>query len=104
MLRQARSADGYVQATTYSYDPASQVTNILHKITATNSPINNADYLYNNVGNRTSLTDKRGVQNFGYDNLDRLTSATHPLPPTSQTFTYDAVGNRTSEREERVRP
>jgi YD repeat-containing protein len=48
------------------------------------------------VGNRTSLTDKRGAQAFGYDNLDRLTSATHPLPPTSQTFAYDPVGNRTS--------
>jgi RHS repeat-associated protein len=82
--------------TSYTYDVASQITNILHKITATNTPINNADYLYNNVGNRTQLTDRRGVQVFGYDNLDRLTSATHPLPPTSQTFAYDPVGNRTS--------
>lgn len=61
--------------TTYSYDPASQVTNILHQLTATSAQINKADYVYNNVGNRTSLTDKRGAQAFGYDNLDRLTSA-----------------------------
>lgn len=53
--------------TTYTYDPASQVTNILHQLTASATHINKADYLfYNPVGNRTSLTDKRGAQTFGY--------------------------------------
>ena len=82
--------------TTYTYDPASQVTNILHQLTATNTQINKAEYLYNGVGNRTSLTDRRGPQNFGYDNLDRVTSASHPLLGTPQTFAYDPVGNRTT--------
>ena len=79
-----------------AYDPASQVTNILHQLTATNTQINKADYLYNGVGNRTSLTDRRGAQSFGYDTLDRLTSASHPLLGTPQAFAYDAVGNRTT--------
>jgi YD repeat-containing protein len=74
---------------TYSYDPASQVTNILHQLTATSTPINQAAYAYNPVGNRTSLTDRRGNQAFGYDNLDRLTSASHPLLGTPQAFAYD---------------
>ncbi|MDH5669970.1 MAG: hypothetical protein OEY86_18365 [Nitrospira sp.] len=78
------------------YDPASQVTNILHQITASATQINQADYVYNPVGNRTSLTDRRGAQAFGYDNLDRLTSASHPLLATPQSFTYDPVGNRTT--------
>ena len=82
--------------TTYSYDPASQVTNILHQLTATSAQINQAAYLYNGVGNRTSLTDRRGSQAFGYDNLDRLTSASHPLLGTPQAFAYDPVGNRTT--------
>ena len=82
--------------TTYTYDPASQVTNILHQLTATSSQINKADYVYNNVGNRTSLTDRRGPQTFGYDQLDRLTSASHPLLLDPQAFAYDAVGNRTT--------
>ncbi len=82
--------------TTYTYDPASQVTNILHKITATSATINKADYVYNPVGNRTSLTDKRGAQAFGYDTLDRVTSASHPLLVTPQSFAYDPVGNRTT--------
>ncbi|MGH7260610.1 MAG: RHS repeat-associated core domain-containing protein [Nitrospiraceae bacterium] len=82
--------------TTYTYDPASQVTNILHKIVATSAQINKADYVYNNVGNRMSLTDRRGAQAFGYDSLDRLTSASHPLLGTPQAFSYDPVGNRTT--------
>ena len=82
--------------TTYNYDPASQVTQIIHQLTATSTQINKADYLYNNVGNRTSLTDRRGAQAFGYDNLDRLTSASHPLLATPQAFAYDPVGNRTT--------
>ena len=65
-------------------------------MTATSTLINKADYLYNGVGNRTSLTDRRGAQTFGYDNLDRLTSASHPLLGTPQSFTYDPVGNRTT--------
>jgi len=80
----------------FRYDPASQVTTILHQLTATNSQINEADYLYNGVGNRTQLTDRRGAQTFGYDTLDRLTSASHPLLGTPQAFAYDAVGNRTT--------
>jgi len=37
-------------AQSFSYDPASQVTNILHKITAISAQINKADYLYANKG------------------------------------------------------
>lgn len=48
------------------------------------------------MGNRTSLTDRRGAQAFGYDQLDRLTSASHPLLLDPQAFAYDAVGNRTT--------
>ena len=81
---------------TLPYDPASQVTNILHQIVASATQINQAEYLYNPVGNRTSLTDRRGNQAFGYDTLDRLTSASHPLLATPQAFAYDAVGNRTT--------
>ena len=82
-------------AKTFRYDPASQVTNILHQLGATGPTINQAAYTYNGVGNRESLTDRRGIQNFGYDTLDRLTSASHPLLGTPQSFAYYAVGKRT---------
>jgi RHS repeat-associated protein len=78
------------------YDPPSQVPNIQHQLTATSTQINKADYSYNNVGNRTALTDRRGAQTFGYDALDRLTAASHPLLLDPQVFAYDAVGNRTT--------
>ena len=52
---------------------ASQITTILHQ-----------------------LTDWRGAQVFGYDSLDRLTSASHPLLATPPAFAYDPVGNRTT--------
>jgi len=79
-----------------SYDPASQVTQVLHQLQATSTQVNKAEYAYNNVGNRTSLTDRRGSQTFGYDSLDRLTSSSHPLLATPQSFAYDPVGNRTT--------
>jgi len=80
----------------FRYDPASQVQQILHQLGANGPTINQAAYTYNGVGNRESLTDRRGIQNFGYDNLDRLTSASHPLLGTPQAFAYDPVGNRTT--------
>ena len=80
----------------YSYDPASQVTNILHQLVSSATQINQTAYAYNGVGNLTSLTDRRGPQTFGYDSLDRLTSASHPLLGTAQTFAYAPVGNRTT--------
>ncbi|CUS39092.1 conserved hypothetical protein [Candidatus Nitrospira nitrosa] len=76
----------------FRYDPALQVQQILHQLGATRPTINQAAYTYTGVGNRESLTDRRGIQNFGYDNLDRLTSASHPLLGTPQSFAYDAVG------------
>jgi YD repeat-containing protein len=72
--------------TTYTYDPASQLTNILHQLTASATQINKADHVYNGVGNWTSLTDRRGAQAIGYDALDRLTSASHPLLGAPQAF------------------
>jgi RHS repeat-associated protein len=42
-----------------------------------------------------------GTHSYGYDNLNRLTSAVHPstssLPVLNETFSYDAVGNRLSD-------
>lgn len=82
--------------TTYSYDAASQLSAVSHQLTALSQQINKAEYGYNAVGNRTSLTDRRGAQTFGYDQLDRLTSASHPLLLNPQSFAYDPVGNRTT--------
>ena len=86
--------DGFAEG--FRYDPASQVQQILHQLGASGPTINQAAYTYNGVGNRDSLTDRRGPQTFGYDNFDRLTSASYPWLGTPQAFTYDAVARDTT--------
>ncbi len=82
----------------YAYDDASQLLSMVHRLTALPQTIlAQANYTYDPVGNRDSLGDLAGQHQFGYDVLNRLTSANHP--PASrlvpETFTYDRVGNRT---------
>lgn len=72
----------------YTYDAASQLLSIAHQpLSLTNS------YVYDDAGNRTSLTDAYGLHNYSYDNLYRLTQAIHPNIPT-ENYSYDSVGNR----------
>ena len=68
----------------------------------TTSPFENRQklsYVYDDVGNITSLTDtvnSSQVQTLGYDWLDRLTSASTNSAGTGQysdTYAYDAIGN-----------
>jgi RHS repeat-associated protein len=62
------------------------------------SPRARAEYTLDPLARRTSLTDLDGNHAFTHDLADRLVSATHPaasgLP--AESYTYDAVGNRTS--------
>ena len=58
-------------------------------------------YAYDAVSNVDSLTKPSGLEDFGYDNLDRLDDYT--LPGQSQvTYSYDAVGNRLTESQSGV--
>src|SRR3989441_2331977 len=57
--------------------------------------IQNLTYGYDNKGNVTTITDTiNGNQTFGYDELNRLTSATGPYG--SQTYSYNEIGNMLS--------
>jgi len=86
-------ANGVV--TSYQYDAASQLTRLAHQLGA--ATINNFDYAYDRVGNRTSKTSSQGVHDYTYDTLNRLTQAVNPLPTNPlESFTYDPVGNRTN--------
>jgi len=87
--------------TTYQYDAASQLLDLRHQLTGEANPLARFQYTYDDVGNITAKTQERPTLNvsptidYAYDDLDRLTSATHPLAgQTTETFTYDAVGNR----------
>jgi RHS repeat-associated protein len=81
-------------ATTYAYDPASQLTSLVHAVGG--APFASFSYAYDPVGNRTSLTDLDGTHDYAYDALNRLIDATHPQPANpAESFAYDPVGNRT---------
>ena len=82
--------------TTYAYDAASQLTQILHRKTADNTALAFSNYAYDPAGNRTQMQDLTGTHTYGYDDLHRLTSASHPSLP-DETFAYDQVGNRTQD-------
>jgi len=79
------SGDG---TTTYSYDRANRLTGIDYS-----DATPDVTFAYDNVGNRTSMTDSAGTISSSYDNLNRLTGTTR----SSDTFSYvyDPSGNIT---------
>lgn len=86
--------------TTTTYNAASEVDTITHTYVPTNTVISKFIYSPDSIGNRDALTETRpsfsitnGLNDFGYDLLNRLTTATHPTIPI-ETYTYDPVGNR----------
>ena len=81
--------------TTYAYDAASRLTSMSSDTGTTN--ISSYSYTHDNVGNRVSMTDNDGLHNYTYDDVYRLTDATHPQAYNPiENFTYDDVGNRLS--------
>jgi RHS repeat-associated protein len=51
-------------------------------------------YSYNNANQISQIAEPTNTRNFGYDNLDRLTSMTNGV--SNESYTFDAVGNRTA--------
>ena len=103
--------------TTYAYDDASRLLCMVNQLTAGSTrctqptpvcedllgldPISCFAYGYDDVGNRTSLSQERSAISvtsfltYAYDDLYRLTQATNPLPSLpDETFDLDPVGNR----------
>jgi RHS repeat-associated protein len=89
-------------ATHYQYDAASELTAIgpsgnlsgqsVRRRTA-GASLPQFTYTYDKNGNPTSITDINGGSSYQFNELNRLTAATHPaLNPES--YTYDGAGNR----------
>ncbi len=76
--------------TAYSYDQLARITGI-HTWNAT-ATLLDLNYAYDPNGNPTSVNN--GQETYGYDDLNRLTSASGPFG--SLDYTYDEVGNRLS--------
>jgi RHS repeat-associated protein len=81
--------------TSYTYDNLSRLLTVLHKLSG--STIDGASYTLDNAGNRTVKTDQRTAvaTGYGYDNIYQLLSAAQGAT-TTESYAYDAVGNRTS--------
>lgn len=80
-------------ATTYTYDGLDRLTRL--KDAKANTVIADNQYSYNNAGDITQNIDQSGTHGYGYDMIDRLTSATYTGTP-NESYVYDGVGNRTS--------
>jgi RHS repeat-associated protein len=81
--------------TTYMYDSVSRLLSVLHQLGLTT--IDGASYGVDAAGNRVSKTNyiDSSNENYTYDALYQLTQVVHN-GSTSETYTYDGVGNRLS--------
>ena len=92
--------------TDYTYDPdqAFRLTRILS--TTATSTLQDLNYTYDDVGNILTIADNANTDlqksaTYTYDDLNRLLTATvtytnHSDKNYTQTFTYDSIGNMTS--------
>lgn len=88
----SRSAPNGV-TTSESYDDLDRLTGLTHS-TSTATLISN-QYQYNDANNISSWTNASGNHTYGYDLVDRLTSATNSAQP-NESYSFDGVGNRTA--------
>jgi RHS repeat-associated protein len=78
---------------TYSYDGMNRVTRL--KDAKSTTVIADNNYTYNDANQIVQNLDQSGTHLYGYDALNRLTSASYPATG-NETYAYDGVGNRTS--------
>ena len=81
---------------TQAYDPLLRPKTIQVKDPGQNE-VMNYRYTYDKADNITQKATEHGTYDYAYDNLYRLTQATNPSPLNQETYTYDAVGNRTTD-------
>ena len=81
--------------TNYGYDNQSRLLTVLHQLSG--STIDGAVYTVDSAGNRTAKTDKYAnvTSNYGYDAIYELLQTTQGAT-TTESYTYDPVGNRLS--------
>ena len=82
---------------TYTYDPASSLLSVLHKLGTT--VLDGASYTYDNAENRKTRTDKRTntTLTYTFDNIYQLKTAKQGTT-TKESYTYDPVGKQQSFR------
>jgi RHS repeat-associated protein len=82
--------------TTYVYDDANRLTDLVNLVVSPESVISSFSYTHDKVGTPLSMTTVDGTHTYAYDDTYQLTGADYPegyLFPDI-TFDYDEVGNR----------
>jgi RHS repeat-associated protein len=79
--------------TTYAYDGLGRLTQL--KDAKKNTVITANQYSYNSASEMVQNIDQSGTHAYGYDLLNRLTSATY-TGTAPEAYAYDGLGNRTS--------
>jgi RHS repeat-associated protein len=93
------STNGYTESRTY--DRAGRVTEV--KNANATSTLSRYDYVYDAASNATQVTTVSGVENYTYDNRDRLSSVCY-IPTACGasdphiSYTYDSVSNRLTQQ------
>ncbi len=80
--------------TVYQYDGMSRLT-VLRDFDTANTPpaINHRAFSYDQASQISNITNKQDSRSFTYDQIDRLNTVTGSV---SENYAYDAVGNRTA--------
>jgi len=73
-----------------SYDAAGRLTGV------SNGALDSTGYTLSPDGRRTGITRNGQGETYGYDNARQVTSAGYPDLATTQSWNYDAAGNRSS--------
>ena len=80
--------------TVYEYDDMSRLKRIRDQNSG--GTLTDREYTYNNANQIASIILPNRTRTYTYDNIDRLTGVTDSISGTVESYTYDAVGNRTS--------
>jgi len=82
-----------VASSTYTYDNAGRLTNLIHK--KGSLTLANYNWLFD-AGNRiTQFSSPDGVSNYSYDKLDQIKAVDHTYQ-ADENYNYDDNGNRTN--------
>ena len=81
-------------STTLQYDAVGHLTRLVNRSANGSTLFGDLRHSYDKAGNILSLQDGAGTTNYTYDALNQLTGAVGP--GLNESYSYDAVGNRTA--------
>ncbi len=90
------SASSAVANASFGYNDADQLTSLTYTRASDSSTINSYGLTYNSDGQITAETNSDGTIDYTYDHDGQLTGASGSGLPSSNSYSYDANGDRTS--------